>query len=340
VILICFLHKKNTILIETTKLFCGIDIASATIEVCIQKANGSFYNENLPNSSIGFKKLQGLTKGFTYHYVMESTGIYHLSLCVFLEKKHCLYSVVNPLQVKRYIQMQLETSKSDKKDAKHICMFGIERNPEPFNMPEQEYFDCRSINNSIETYTQEITLFTNKIHALKKQNLTQKIVLKSYQRIVRDLKKERKNLEIQLNSQLQKWQPELVELVSSVIGIGQRATSLLIITTQGFKYTESYQQLISFVGLNPKEYTSGSSIRGRVRISKLGHSKLRNTLYMCSLNAMANNPFCKDLYDRLVAKGKNKKVALIAVCTKLLKLIFGVVKSGVKFNKNYKAKTV
>jgi len=206
-------------------------------------------------------------------------------------------------------------------------------------MPEQDYFDCRSINNAIESITTEITLFTNKIHALKRQNLTHNIVQRSYKRIVSELKKERKNLQKQLNARLQKWHPELVELISSVIGIGQRATSLLIIATQGFKYTESYQQLISFVGLNPKEYTSGSSIRGRVRISKLGHSKLRNTLYMCSMNAMINNPFCKELYERLVAKGKNKKVALIAVSTKLLKLIFGVVKSGVKFDKNYLLKT-
>ncbi len=321
---------------KPTQLFCGIDISSATIEVCLQKADGSFYNENLPNSTPGFKKLLQLTKGFTYHFVMESTGIYHLSLCLYLEKKRRLYSVVNPLQVKRYIQMQLEPSKSDRKDAKHICLFGVERNPKPFIMPEQDYFDCRSINNAIESITAEITLFTNKIHALKRQNLSQKIVQKSYQRIVRELKKERKNLEKQLHNRLQLWHPELVELVSSVIGIGQRATALLIISTQGFKYTETYQQLISFAGLNPKEYTSGSSIRGRVKISKLGHSKLRHTLYMCALNAMINNPFCKDLYERLVAKGKNKRVALIAVCTKLLKLVFGVVKSGVKFDKNYK----
>lgn len=320
---------------ESTKLFCGIDISSATIEVCLQMPNGSFYHENLPNSTLGFKKLLQLTRGFTYHFVMESTGVYHLQLCFYLEKKRRLYSVANPLQVKRYIQMQLEPSKSDRKDAKHICMFGIERNPEPFIMPEQEYFDCRSINNAIESITAEITLFTNKIHALKRQNLTHKIVQRSYKRLVSELKKERKILEKQLHTRLQQWHPELVELVSSVISIGQRATALLIITTQGFKYTESYQQLISFVGLNPKEYTSGSSVRGRVRISKLGHSKLRNTMYMCSLNAMINNPFCKELYDRLVAKGKNKKVALIAVCTKLLKLVFGVVKSGVKFDRDY-----
>ena len=88
-----------------------------------------------------------------------------------------------------------------------------------------------------------------------------------------------------MNAKLNEWQPELVELVSSVIGIGKRATADLIISIQGFKHTYSHQQLISFTGLCSKEYTSGSSVRGKVRICKFGNSKLRNTLYMRALNA-------------------------------------------------------
>ena len=317
------------------KLYCGIDISNETIDVCIQQHDGSFVAETLSNSGLGFRKLMRLTKGHAYHYVMEYTGVYRMALSIYLEKKRCLYSILNPLQVKRYIQMQLERSKSDKKDAKHICCYGIERNPEMYQMPEQAYFDCRSLNHSIETLTQKLTSFTNKIHSLKKQNLSNKTVLKSYERIVKMLKKELKHLEAELSVQLKEWQPKLVDLVSSVIGIGKRATAYLIIGTQGFKHTESYQQLISFTGLSPKEYTSGSSVRGKVRINKMGKSKLRNTLYMCALGAMRTNPFCKQLYERLVAKGKNKKVDIIAVCNKLLKLVFGVIQSNTKSDKNY-----
>jgi len=56
---------------------------------------------------------------------------------------------------------------------------------------------------------------------------------------------------------------------------------------------------------------------------------------MCALNAKSTNPACKALFDRLVAKGKNKKPAIIAVCNKLLKQVFAVVKSGIPYNKNY-----
>lgn len=317
------------------KMYCGIDISGETIDVCIQNLDGSYTEVCLPNSTHGFKKLRHLTKEYPYHYVMESTGIYHMPLCFYLEERNCLYSVVNALQIKRYIQMHLERNKTDKKDAKHICNYGLERQPKPYEMPTSLYFECRALNNAIESITQEITSFSNKIHALKKLNLDSKVVIKSYQKIMKELKMELEKLETELNIKLKEWEPELVRLVSSITGIGKRATSLLIVTTQGFKHTGSYQQLISFAGLSPKEYSSGANIRGKVRICKSGGKKLRNTLYMCALNAKKTNPACKELFDRLVAKGKNKKLAIIAVCNKLLKQVFGVVKSGIMYDKNY-----
>src|SRR5690606_21682579 len=89
----------------------------------------------------------------------------------------------------------------------------------------------------------------------------------------------------------------------------------------------SYKQLISYAGLSPTVFYSGSSIKGRVKICKQGGKQLRNILYMCALNAKKTNSHCKVLYDRLVAKGKNKKAAIIAVCNKLLKIVFGVIKN-------------
>jgi transposase len=319
-------------------LYCGVDISSMTIDVCIQKADGTFEAFVFSNDEKGFKKLYGIT-GKSYHFVMESTGVYHLPFIFFLHGKKGIYSVVNALQIKRYIQMHLERSKSDQKDAKHICMYGIERNPEIYQMPDKLYFECRSLNNGIHTITQEITSFKNKIHALKKVTLTSKLVLLSYENMIKELTTALKKLETELIEKLQEWKPKLVTLVNSITGIGKRATSLLIVCTQGFKTTESYQQLISFAGLSPKEYSSGSSIRGKVRISKMGNNHLRHTLYMCALNAKKTNPACKQLFDRLIANGKNKKLAIIAVCNKLLKQVFAVVKSGVLFDKNYFNKT-
>lgn len=309
-------------------------MSAETFDFCVQDDANNFTWHQLSNNTAGFKKLIQMCPE-NCHFVMETTGAFHLPLCFFLHENKCNYSVVNALQIKRYIQMNLERSKSDKKDAKHICMYGIERKPQQYQMPCQQYFECKQLNNAIESLTQEITAFTNKIYAIKKLNIDSPVVIKSYKNIIKNLKAELKKLETELDKKLKLWQPDLVKKVQSVKGIGKRATAILIVFTQAFKHTDSYQQLISYAGLSPKEYTSGKSIRGKVRISKIGGKQLRKTLYMCALNAKKTNAACKELYDRLVAKGKNKKLAIIAVCNKLLKQVFAVVKSGKMYKDDY-----
>jgi len=318
--------------------YCGIDISGDTLDICYQEEGGTLCFEKCLNTLEGFKQIWRLT-GNKYHFVMESTGVYQLPFCFFLESKKARYSVVNALQIKRYIQMKLERNKTDKKDAQHICMYGLENKPECYQMPDRLYFECRALNNAIETVTKEITAFKNKMHSLNKLEIDTKVISAAYKKILRDLAGELKKLEAELYKKLEAWQPEMVKQVRSVVGIGKRATAILIVNTQGFKHTESYQQLISYAGLSPKEYSSGSSIRGRVRICKQGGGMLRHTLYMCALNAKTTNAGCKALFERLVEKGKNKKLAVIAVANKLLKQVFGVVKNECLFDRNYYGKT-
>ena len=318
----------------SNKLYCGIDVSGDTLDICYQTAAGVLEWFKCVNGVGGFTEIWKLT-GKNYHFIMESTGVYQLPFCFFLESKKGMYSVVNALQIKRYIQMKLERNKTDKKDAFHICMYGVDHNPACYEMPSRLYFECRAINNAIETITTEITSFKNKLHSLSRLDIDNKVIVTGYKKILRDLQAELKKFEAELYKKLEAWQPALVKQVRSVVGIGKRATAILIVTTQGFKHTQTYQQLISYAGLSPKEYSSGSSIRGKVRICKQGGSLLRHTLYMCALNAKETNGACKELFDRLVAKGKNKKLAVIAVANKLLKQVFGVVKNECLFDRNY-----
>ena len=142
------------------------------------------------------------------------------------------------------------------------------------------------------------------------------------------MEKEIKRLEQKLQALLIQWQPEQLKNVSSIKGICKRAAVMLIVFMQGFKYTQNHRQLISFAGLAPTQYSSGSRIQGKPRIYKRGGKNLRDVLYMCSINAMKTNTACKALYDRLRANGKTGKHALTAVCNKLLKQVFAVVRNN------------
>lgn len=117
----------------------------------------------------------------------------------------------------------------------------------------------------------------------------------------------------------------------------QKTALLLIVLTDGFTKFENSAQLCSYAGITPTERTSGSSVRGRSRISKVGNRKLRNLLFLCSFSACKHNTACKAQFERIVNKGKSKKLALIAVSNKLLRQAFAVVKSGVPYNSDYRS---
>ncbi len=142
-------------------------------------------------------------------------------------------------------------------------------------------------------------------------------------------------LEEKLEALLIKWKPEQVKNISSIKAIEKRATAMLIIYTQGFRYTENHRQLIIFAGLSPREYSSGNSINGRPKICRKGGKPIRDVLYMCAMSAIKTNTSCKALYERLKNKGKSGKLALIAVCNKLLKQVFAVVKNNTLYQPNY-----
>lgn len=318
--------------------YCGIDVSNETLDLYFKNKEGNKEHLQVPNSVTGFRIMLKQT-GKETHFVMEATGVYHLNLIFFLQKHKLCFSVVNALQIKRYIQMHLERNKSDKKDAKRIYEYGVDRTPELYQMPDNAYFECRSLNNSVHDLTKEITKFSNQIHSLKKCPFDVKTIQKSFEKIIKKLKEEKRNLEEILHKKLLEWEEETLKLVMSIKGIGSKAAAELIIYTQGFKDMNSYKQLISYAGLSPTEYRSGTSIRGRVRICKQGGKQLRHILYMCALNAKKTNAHCRALYDRLVEKGKNKKAALIAVCNKLLKIVFGVVKNRTFYQDIYLQKT-
>lgn len=324
---------------ESKKKYCGIDVSSSKLDYCYSDDMGKIIQGEVSNTKSGYGKLVKIV-GSDRQFIMESTGVYHLGLMFYLYAHNIGYSVINALQIKRYIQMHLERNKSDRKDAKRIYEYGVDRSPSSSDMPDKYYFTCRLLNNSIHDLTKEITRLSNQLHAMKLSPFDTKSVEKSYRSIMKHLREERIKLEVSLQDFLEKWEGDKLKLISSIKGIGKRASAELLILTKGFSQVTNYRQLISYAGLSPVEYSSGSSIRGKSRICKQGGKQLRNILYMCSMTAMKTNRNCRHLYERLVASGKNKKLALIAVANKLLKQVYGVVKNGCVYQDDYVKKLI
>lgn len=128
---------------------------------------------------------------------------------------------------------------------------------------------------------------------------------------------------------------EQLSLLKTIPGIGDKTALFLIVITDGFQKFEKASQLCSYVGITPTIRESGSSVKGRSRISKVGNKKLRNFLFLCAFNACKVNKACRQIYERIVNKGKSKKLALIAVANKLLRQSFAIAKSGLPYDEAY-----
>ena len=311
-------------------LFFGIDISKDRFDVYSDKTGYNSYS----NTKDGFKAfLKVLNR--TSHCVMEATGCYHHKLAMFLYEKGIIVSVVNPLVIKRFIQMKLRRLKTDKSDAFMIYSYASEQAVEEWQ-PEKEYIERgKELLSLIQTYLRQSTALKNKLHASESKGQAKGVIISSMKRQLRNLKRERQFLEQELELLIKTHEPKLFTRLTSIPGIGKKTAVLMMVSTSNFTGFNSYKQVSSYLGLAPNERSSGSSIRGKSRISKTGDGLLRNHLFMCSFTASVHNPQCKALFERIVAKGKSKKLALIAVCNKLIKQAFAIAKSGLPYDYNY-----
>jgi transposase len=135
-----------------------------------------------------------------------------------------------------------------------------------------------------------------------------KVVVSSLKRSLKQLGKEMKTLEDRLLVLVKQEHQDLFTRLKTIPGIGPKTAIMLVVLTGGFERFSSASELCSYAGLTPVIRQSGNSVKGRPRITKIAHQKLRNLLFMRSFNSCKYNKACRALYERIVAKGKNKKL--------------------------------
>lgn len=309
--------------------YLGIDISKESFDVVNKDGKHASYKNTLKGFSSFLKRIP---EGSLC--AMEVTGIYHLNLAKFLYSKDISVSVINPLQIKRFSQMHLRRNKTDKADAKIISRYAQTQELSLWKPASKIIEECKDIFQIIEQYVEFRAGLKSKLDGLKSKNSVktlQENVILQIEHITESIEKLQKDIENLVESS----SSTLLKNISSIVGIGKQTAALLIVTTNGFSEFCNAKQVCSYFGLAPTETQSGSSINGKRKISKMGNPLVRKKLYMCSLQASRYNKSCKDLYQRLVAKGKSKKLALIAVANKLLKIVFAIVKSGRPYDKDY-----
>jgi len=308
----------------------GIDISKDVFD-CYGSTQGHL---QFKNTESGFKKFQKLLRKDSL-VVMEATGYYHYRFAQFLYHQGFLVSVVNPLSVKRFIQMKLAKVKTDKSDAKAICNYGLSQEVPLYNALTEVQSECLQLFRLLDSYLKKRTMTKNKLHGEDVLGIPSKHVYGSLKRNRKHLDTEIASIETKLLSLVKQDQQAQLTLLKSIPGLGVKTALFLIVITDGFTKFETAAQLCSYVGITPTIRQSGSSVRGRSSISKVGNRKLRNLLFLCSFSACKHNKSCREIYERIVNKGKSKKLALIAVANKLLKQAFAIAKSGNPYDETH-----
>lgn len=312
------------------RIYIGIDIAKDTFELAIPGQ----LTQSLPNDEPGWQALLGVLPADS-HCILEYTGVYSLGLATFLYERQVALSVLNPLTAKHFAAMQLTRAKTDKADAKLLSQYGQLHHP-PLWKPQAEHIQqVRQLYALLNQYQKQYQALTNFALQQTKQVVETKVVNQSLDLMCLQLNDQISLLETELSALIEKHHGDLFDRLQSIPGIGPATAMLLISMTQAFEHFESAKQLIAYVGLAPKIVQSGKSIHRKASICKMGTARLRRGLYMATWSAIRWNQPARELYQRLKAKGKASKVALIAVANKLLKQAFAIAKSGQKFDPNY-----
>ena len=321
------------------KTTVGIDISKQSFDVYFEQ-EGKGCHLKLSQTEQDYQVLIHLI-GRDAICIMEATGNYHLRLADYLHHAGVDVVVENPLKIKRFSQMNLNRTKTDKADAKLIYDYAnmvLSRGEPHLWQPDNtEIGHLKQYDSICQQLIKQRSALSNSEEALTQLTGLNKEVTGVLKDMLSALEGAIKRLEQGMLKLVKAHHHDVFDLVTSVPGVGPKTATMMICLTDGFKkFTPVHvKQFISYIGMSPRTFESGTSIQGRAHISKVGNGRLRSMLYMCSWTAKRSNQQCAKLYERLHEKGKPEKVIKVAISHKLIRQIFGVIKSGVPFSNEF-----
>jgi len=311
----------------------GLDVAKLKFNACLMRAVGKLRHKVFPNNPDGFTQLcdwlkkQGVTR---VQACLEATGTYGDSLAAYLHEQDHLVSIVNPAAIKAYAQSHLSRTKTDRVDAALIAGFCVERKPPAWHPPAREVQELQALVRRLESLVEMRTAEENRLSS----GISVGAVRESVEELIVHLSEQIKRTGALIREHIDNH-PDLKrqrELLDSIPGIGETTAAALLAEVPDFSQYKSARQVAAYAGLVPRERQSGSSVRGRTRLSKIGNARLRRALYFPAITALRCSPFFQAWAEGLRQRGKCKMSVIAAAMRKLIHLAYGVLKTGKPFD--------
>ena len=317
----------------------GIDISKTKFDACLLLDENKTKAKTFGNSYEGFHALLAWLEENEVpcvHVCMEGTGRLWEPLAEFLNEKVAVVSVVNPARIKGFAQSDMRRSKTDKIDAKIIARFCRAQNPKAWITPPPEVKAIRDMQRYVEALKENRARESNRIQS---SAVIDERVHRAIQEHIDYLDREIEQLENEILDYIgsHKKLRHDFDLLTTIIGVGQTTAVTFLGELSCATNFDTGRQLEVFCGIAPRLFESGSSVRSRSKMSKVGNPRVRKALYMPALCAMRLNPALSEFAQRLKSAGKPGRVVVCAVMRKLLRIMFAVLKSGKPFDVNFQS---
>ena len=294
----------------------GIDVASLHVDVAAISAELPASLTRVSNDADGHSALaDGLARLVPGLVLMEATGGYEAALACALQAAGLRVAVINPRMARDFARAMQRLAKTDRIDAATLAELAgvLARRPDaerflrPVSEPEQQ--DLAAL------VTRRRQLVAMQLSERQRLRLARPVARPSIEAMIEAIKRQLDDVEAEMARHVEQHHAALAKVLQSVAGIGKVAAATLIAELPELGQLNR-RQICALVGVAPYANDSGSS-RGRRRIAG-GRFEVRRALYMATLSAVRYNPPIREFYERLVAAGKLKKVALIACMRKLI----------------------
>jgi len=305
-----------------------------------------YAQKTFDNTKKGFEALLAWIKKNTVaevvvRFVMEATGVYHEQLAYFLDDNNEEVTVVLPNKISNYMRTLEVKTITDRTASEAIARFGLERKLELWKRPKGIYKKLRQLTRERDQLVAERTMIKNQLHAEQAEAEPGKSSIARIKARIKMLDKQEQEIKAEL-SQLIATDAEMkkiIMLLCSLSGIGILTAAIVLAETNGFEFIRNRRQLASYAGFDVKEKQSGTSVKGKPKISKKGNKYLRKAMHLPALSAIRHDERFKGLFVRIVSKHGIKMKAAVAVQRKLLEMMFTLYKTNTKYDKEYLTKS-
>lgn len=310
----------------------GIDISKKVIDTCIHSSQKV---KQFPNSKNGISELlkwlrSNQTDFQSTLFVFEHTGMYSYLVTRTLSDKNYHYYRASGLEIKR--SMGITRGKDDIVDARRIALYGHRRRDEikPAKNIKHQIHQLKSLMGLKKKLIKQRASFKGTLREQKRIFKAKdfKTSFDVQEKMINYLSKQIKTIEIEIEKII-KADLDLdtnYKLITSIKGIGREMATNAIVYTDNFTKFDTWRKFASYCGIAPFPYLSGTSIKGRNKVSHLANKKIKSLIHMCAITAILHNPEMKRFYNKRTGQGKSKMSTINIIRNKLIARIFAVVK--------------